>query len=95
MGFGEKAQEGETQDSSLSVVSEVSVINVSVDGMTCQSCAMGITAELMNCEGINNVNVDLESKIVSIEVNPQSDVTRTLISEKISEAGYTVIGFDE
>ncbi|PKM88951.1 MAG: copper resistance protein CopZ [Firmicutes bacterium HGW-Firmicutes-12] len=58
-----------------------------VEGMSCNHCKMNIEKAL---QGIGvKVNVDLESKSVSIEYDPLKIKVEQIINE-IEEQGYTV-----
>lgn len=58
-----------------------------VRDMSCQHCVTAITNEVASVPGVQNVNIDLSSKHVSVEANDQV-TTETLVAA-INEAGYT------
>ena len=60
--------------------------NFRVLGMTCGGCARAVTNAVQRIDGNAKVNVDLESKRVSV----QSAADPTLFERAIQEAGYEV-----
>ena len=56
-----------------------------VNGMTCNHCVNAITTEVKNVQGVGEVNIDLETKIVKVTGNDVSDKN---VREAIKEAGY-------
>jgi copper chaperone len=56
-----------------------------VPGIHCRHCAAAITDELAGVEGVEAVDVDLESKVVTIHGDRLSDEA---MREAIEEAGY-------
>ncbi len=56
-----------------------------VNGMTCNHCVNAITTEVKNVQGVSEVNIDLETKIVKVTGNDVSDKN---VREAIKEAGY-------
>ncbi|MDR2930547.1 MAG: heavy-metal-associated domain-containing protein [Propionibacteriaceae bacterium] len=60
-----------------------------VDGMTCQHCVSHVTEEVSAIEGVDHVNVDLESG--QMVVTSQSPISLGLIEDAVDEAGdYSV-----
>ena len=59
---------------------------VEVPDMSCQHCVMTIKKALSRIEGVREVKIDLEKKIVGIE----GDVDEEKVREAISSSGYTV-----
>ncbi|ABX06959.1 MAG TPA: copper chaperone [Herpetosiphon sp.] len=62
-----------------------------VPGISCQHCVNAINNEVSAVAGVQNVVVDLASKIVKVESNEQ--VSRDQLLTAISEAGYDVSPF--
>lgn len=56
-----------------------------VPGMSCEHCKAAVTEELSAVEGVESVQVDLDSKLVSVTGGPLDDAT---LRAAISEAGY-------
>ena len=61
-----------------------------VPGMTCGHCTGAVTDELNKIMGVTKIEVDLDTKIVSIE--SESNVEWELIAAAIDEAGFEAIG---
>jgi copper chaperone CopZ len=61
-----------------------------VPGMTCGHCTGAVTDELNKIMGVTKIEVDLDTKIVSIE--SESHVEWELIAAAIDEAGFEAIG---
>ncbi|MBC7517867.1 MAG: heavy-metal-associated domain-containing protein [Microbacteriaceae bacterium] len=63
-----------------------------VDGMTCGHCVSSVTAEVSAIDGVESVSVDLvaggTSRIMVVSGHP---ITAELISEAVTEAGYTLV----
>lgn len=58
-----------------------------VPGMSCEHCRMAITAEVDKVEGVESVDIDLESKLVRVRGNGFADAS---VRDAIGEAGYDV-----
>ena len=57
-----------------------------VPGMTCGHCQGAVTDELSKINGVTHVDVDLDSKKVTIE--SESDVEWQVIVDAVDEAGF-------
>lgn len=57
-----------------------------VPTISCQHCVNAITKEVQGVQGVQNVKVDLGTKLVSVQAD-QSVTTATLVAA-INEAGY-------
>ena len=60
-----------------------------VPGMTCGHCKGAVTDELSKISGVTNVDVDLDSKKVTIE--SEADVEWQVIVDAIDEAGFEAV----
>ncbi len=58
----------------------------SVPEVSCQHCVNAITKEVSRLDGVQNVNVDLATKRVSVNAGEQ--VSPAQLIEAINEAGY-------
>ena len=58
-----------------------------VPGMHCGNCKAAVTRELEAVEGVEDVEVDLDSKVVSVTGKDLSDAA---LRSAIDEAGYEV-----
>ena len=63
-------------------------MNLKVEGMTCQHCVMAASQALFAVEGVEGVQIRLESKAVEIT---GANLSEEAIREAIFEAGYDVV----
>ena len=61
-----------------------------VSGMTCEHCVRAVTTEVLQVDGVQDVEVDLtEGRVV---VRSEQAVDDSAVREAVDEAGYTVTG---
>lgn len=60
-----------------------------VSGMTCGHCAMSVTEEVQELDGVSNVVVDHESG--SLTFDASAPVSREQVAAAVEEAGYTLV----
>jgi copper chaperone len=58
-----------------------------VPGMTCDHCKLSVTEEVSELAGVRSVEVDLDSKLVTVRGDDLDDAA---IRAAIDEAGYEV-----
>jgi copper chaperone len=58
-----------------------------VSGMTCGHCVASITEEVQEVSGVEDVSVDLETKLVTVSGTGVED---SAVRNAIVEAGYSV-----
>ncbi|MDA8208728.1 MAG: heavy-metal-associated domain-containing protein [Actinomycetota bacterium] len=63
-----------------------------VDGMTCQHCVKAVSDELAQVPGIANFDVNLDTKLVTIDGDALDDAA---IVAAIDEAGYEALAVAE
>jgi copper chaperone len=63
----------------------MSEISYSVLGMNCGHCERAVTAELQQVEGVDSVEVDLDTKLVTVRGGRLDDAA---LRAAIEEAGY-------
>lgn len=63
--------------------------NLTVEGMSCGHCASSIKNSVGALNGVGQINVDLRSKKVVVEYDPQKVNTQT-IKDTIEDQGYRV-----
>ena len=61
-----------------------------IDNLKCGGCVNTVTKKLQEMEGVENVNVLLESSTVEIE--KEENVSREALIEKLAKWGYPEIG---
>jgi copper chaperone len=59
-----------------------------VDGLTCDHCKLAVTDEVQRVQGVEYVNVDLETKRVVVSGRGLSDAD---IRAAVDEAGYEAV----
>jgi copper chaperone len=64
---------------------EMSSITYTVPGMTCGHCVNAVTEELTGVPGVENVDVDLATKLVVVTGAPLNDEA---LRAAIEEAGF-------
>jgi copper chaperone CopZ len=57
-----------------------------VTGMTCGHCTKSVTNEVLQVEGVNAVDVDLDSGVLTVRGDAPDDA----IVKAVDEAGYAV-----
>ncbi len=61
-----------------------------VEGMTCDHCAVAVTRELGTVPGVSDVAVDVANGTVAVTAVQAPD--DAVVSAAIAEAGYTLTG---
>ena len=61
-------------------------IELIVPEMSCQHCVNAITGEVSQLQGVQNVAIDLNTKHVRVDADPQ--VTPQAVIAAVNEAGY-------
>ena len=56
--------------------------------MSCEHCKKRVENKLSELEGILNVNVDLDSKIATLEI--EKNIDNTLLKDVVEDLGYEV-----
>lgn len=69
---------------------EAKAIKVHVEGMVCAFCAQGIEKRMTDIPGVVSVEVDLKTKVVSIQTNSSVTISDAEITAAIKEAGYNI-----
>jgi copper ion binding protein len=59
-----------------------------VTGMTCAHCVHAVTEEVSAIEGVQAVEVELESGLVTVTADPEP--TREQVAAAVDEAGYAL-----
>lgn len=69
-------------------------ITVKVNGMVCSLCAQGIQKKFKAISSVQEIKVDLSSKLVSIKTQNANDLADDKIKIIITEAGYNVASIE-
>lgn len=65
-------------------------IKVEVSGMVCSMCAQGIEKKFKKLDVVKSIKVDLDSKMVQIELLDKQTLDDDVITKYIVDSGYNV-----
>ena len=60
-----------------------------VDGLACPFCAYGIEKKLNTIDGVNDVDIDLNSGLVTVDVTEGAALNDSQMTELFNDAGFT------
>jgi mercuric ion binding protein len=60
-----------------------------VDGLACPYCAYGIEKKLAAIDGVQNLDIDLENGLVSVDVSDGVVLTEADLKQLFDDAGFT------
>ena len=60
-----------------------------VDGLACPFCAYGIEKKLNAIDGVDEVDIDLNSGLVTVEVTEGAALNDSQMTELFNDAGFT------
>ena len=66
-----------------------------VENIKCGGCANGINQKLSQIDGINDVQVDVENGMVTVNSSQQEDTLKPVILAKLESMGYPEKGSTE
>lgn len=66
-------------------------IYVDVNGLVCDFCARALEKVFSKQETVNNINVDLETKVITVNFNDNQSLDSDTITKLITDAGYNVV----
>ncbi len=75
--------------SSLAAQAEYQQVNLTVFGMDCAPCAHAIHVSMKGIEGVNTVDVDLNTGLVSVKLSPGSTASMRQFNEAVEKNGFT------
>jgi len=67
-------------------------IKASVNGLVCSFCATGITKTFKAQAAVDQIKVDLDSKLVTINTKSGQTMDDATITKLLTNSGYTVTG---
>ena len=73
---------------SLAAHAEYQQINLTVFGMDCAPCAHAIHVSMKGIQGVNNVDVDLNTGLVTIKLNPGNGAAMRQFNEAVEKNGF-------
>jgi cation transport ATPase len=75
--------------SALSAHAEYEQVNLTVFGMDCAPCAHAIHVSMKGIQGVNTVDVDLNTGLVSIKLAPGNSAAMRQFNEAVEKNGFT------
>ena len=75
--------------SSLAAHAEYEQVNLTVFGMDCAPCAHAIHVSMKGIQGVNSVDVDLNTGLVSIKLAPGNSAAMRQFNEAVEKNGFT------
>jgi copper chaperone CopZ len=78
----------------FSQVAHADQITIAVKGMVCSFCAQGIKKTFLRKDGVEQVDVDLDKKIVTIKTKDGAALSDSDVKDSIVDAGYEVVSID-
>jgi copper chaperone CopZ len=75
--------------STLSAHAEYEQVNLTVFGMDCAPCAHAIHVSMKGIQGVNAVDVDLNTGLVSIKLLPGNNAAMRQFNEAVEKNGFT------
>ena len=73
----------------LAARAEYEQVNLTVFGMDCAPCAHAIHASMKGIQGVNTVDVDLNTGLVSIKLTPGNSAAMRQFNEAVEKNGFT------
>ena len=73
----------------LSAHAEYQQVNLTVFGMDCAPCAHAIHVSMKGIQGVNTVDVDLNTGLVSVKLSPASNASMHQFNEAVERNGFT------
>jgi cation transport ATPase len=75
--------------STLAAQAEYEQVNLTVFGMDCAPCAHAIHVSMKGIQGVNTVDVDLNTGLVSITLTPGNSAAMRQFNEAVEKNGFT------
>jgi cation transport ATPase len=75
--------------STLSAHAEYEQVNLTVFGMDCAPCAHAIHVSMKGIQGVNTVDVDLNTGLVSLKLTPGNNAVMRQFNEAVEKNGFT------
>lgn len=67
-------------------------IEVDVNGLVCAFCAQGIEKSIRKFPATESVYVNLEHRLVAVQLKDGGEIEDAALRKAITDAGYTVVG---
>jgi copper chaperone CopZ len=75
--------------STLAAHAEYQQVNLTVFGMDCAPCAHAIHVSMKGIQGVNTIDVDLNTGLVSIKLAPGNGAAMRQFNEAVEKNGFT------
>src|SRR5438445_12307238 len=75
--------------STLAAHAEYQQVNLTVFGMDCAPCAHAIHVSMKGIQGVNTVDVDLNTGLVAIKLAPSNSAAMRQFNEAVEKNGFT------
>jgi copper chaperone CopZ len=75
--------------SAVTARAEYQQVNLTVFGMDCAPCAHAIHVSMKGIQGVNTVDVDLNTGLVSIKLAPGNNAAMRQFNEAVEKNGFT------
>jgi copper chaperone CopZ len=75
--------------SPLALQAEFQQVDLTVFGMDCAPCAHAIHVSMKGIEGVSTVDVDLNTGLVTVKLNPGNRATMRQFNEAVEKNGFT------
>jgi Cu+-exporting ATPase len=67
--------------------SEPQTVTLDIEGMTCEACVNGITAQLKKTPGVLDCTVNLEGKSAVVSINP-GQILPEQTAQRVNQLGF-------
>ena len=68
---------------------------LTVDGLACPFCAYGIEKELKRTQGVQGLDIDINSGIVTVTMAEGATMTEAKARQVVKDAGFTLRNFEK
>jgi len=75
--------------SSMAAHAEYEQVNMTVFGMDCAPCAHAIHVSMTGIKGVNKVNVDLNTGLVTVQLTPGNSAAMQQFNQAVEKNGFT------
>ncbi|MCZ6560116.1 MAG: heavy-metal-associated domain-containing protein [Gammaproteobacteria bacterium] len=66
-----------------------------VSGLSCPFCVYGVEKKLKNLEGVVEIKSELETGRFFVQVEDGVSLSKEMITELVTSAGFTLVTFEE
>jgi cation transport ATPase len=73
----------------LAAHAEYEQVNLTVFGMDCAPCAHAIRVSMKGISGVNNIDVDLNTGLVTIKLSPGNNASMSQFNAAVEKNGFT------